>query len=64
MKTTTDIEINGHEMDIDTIIHELDHLGYIVLKVQTIQQKEKVSVLIDEMYPYYNDQPQFITLNF
>jgi hypothetical protein len=58
------IEIKGHKLEIDDIVSELDMIGYVVLKVETLQQKEKVSHLVEEMYPYYNEQPQFITLNY
>jgi len=58
------IEIKGHKLEIDDIVSELDMIGYIVLKVETLQQKEKVSHFIEEMYPCYNEQPQFITLNY
>jgi hypothetical protein len=58
------IEIKGHKLEIDDIVSELDMIGYVVLKVETLQQKEKVSHLVEEMYPYYNEQPRFITLNY
>jgi hypothetical protein len=58
------IEIKGHKLEIDDIVSELDIMGYVVLKVETLQQKEKISHFIEEMYPYYNQQPQFITLKY
>jgi hypothetical protein len=58
------IEIKGHKLEIDDIVSELDMIGYVVLKVETLQQKEKVLHLVEEIYPHYNEQPQFMTLNY
>lgn len=64
MNNTIDIEIGEQKIDIDDIISALDDEGYIVLKVNSLEKKEKINKFLEELYPNYNDRPEFITLNF
>ena len=56
--------IDEHKLEIDKVITELDLLGYVVIKVDTLQQREEVSNFLDKMYPYHNERPNFITLHY
>lgn len=58
------ITIEDQKIDIDDVISALDDEGYIVLKVESMEQKDKINKFLEELYPYYNSRPEFITLNF
>ena len=64
MNNTIEIEIGEQKIDIDDIISALDDEGYIVLKMQSMEHKDKMNKFLEELYPHYNSRPDFITLNY
>ena len=58
------ITIEDKKIDIDDVISALDDEGYIVLRVDSMEQKDKISKFLEELYPHYNSRPEFITFIF
>jgi hypothetical protein len=63
-KKYMNITIEDQKIDIDDVISALDDEGYIVLKVHSMEQKDKINKFLEELYPHYNSRPEFITLNY
>lgn len=61
---TLSIKVEDQNIDIDDIISALDDEGYIVLRVDSIEKKDKINKLLEDLYPHYNSRPEFFTLNF